>query len=171
MVLLHCLNKTEKGDECYDISVTGIKLNASCFCLLSILLVIVMFPLFSELIKVQRGRMELTKGVKMLFTVFIVFTFCYVTRTIYDLCVDPTLDFPNIFSGVVLPILWDFVPILLMFTYHYKNMKNQKCKSVMANLSDRRSKSSTGDQRSSQLDQSALISTRNSDNAVPRVIS
>ena len=124
MVLLHCLNTTEKGDECYDISETGIKLNASCFCLLSILLVIVMFPLFSELIKVQRGRMELTKGVKMLFTVFIVFTFCYVTRTIYDLCVDPTLDFPNIFSGVVLPILWDFVPILLMFTYHYKNMKN-----------------------------------------------
>ena len=170
-VLLHCLNSTSEGESCYDISSTGIKLNAACFCLLSILLVIVMFPLFSELMKVQRGRMELTKGVKMLFTVFIVFTFCYVTRTIYDLCVDPNLNFPNIFSGVVLPILWDFVPILLMFTYHYNNMKSQKSKGVLSANLDRRSKTSTVDGSSSLVDRSALISTHNSDNALPRVIS
>ena len=107
----------------------------------------------------------------MLFTVFIVFTFCYVTRTIYDLCVDPNLNFPNIFSGVVLPILWDFVPILLMFTYHYNNMKSQKSKGVLSANLDRRSKTSTADGSSSLVDRSALISTHNSDNALPRVIS
>ena len=63
--------------------------------------------------------MKLTMGVKMLSMVFLVFTFCYVTRTLYDWFVTPSANFPNIFSGVSLPILWDFVPIFLMFAYHY----------------------------------------------------
>ena len=98
--------------------------------------------------------MELTKGVKMLFTVFIVFTVCYVTRTIYDLCVDPTLDFANLFSGVVLPILWDWVPILLMFTYHYNNMKNTKNKNLLG------SNSTSGKSRSRNTTQEYGLSSQ-----------
>lgn len=68
--------------------------------------------------------MELTRSVQMLFAVFSVFTVCYVSRSIYDVTVEPTLDFPNLFSGVTLPLLWDLLPISLMFLYHWKNMKN-----------------------------------------------
>ena len=60
----------------------------------------------------------------MLFAVFSVFTVCYVSRSIYDVTVEPTLDFSNLFSGVTLPLLWDLLPISLMFLYHWKNMKN-----------------------------------------------
>lgn len=69
--------------------------------------------------------MSLTRSIKILYAVFFVFTVCYVSRTIYDLTVDPTLEFPNLFSGVLLPILWDFTPILLMFGYHYKSINKE----------------------------------------------
>lgn len=67
--------------------------------------------------------MALTKGVKWLTAVFAMFTFCYITRTIYDFMVVPDFEFAHMFSGVTLPIMWDFVPIFLMFAYHYKNSK------------------------------------------------
>lgn len=57
----------------------------------------------------------------MLTLIFGVFTICYSTRTVYDWMIPPTKNFFNIFTGVSLPILWDFVPIFLMFFYHYKN--------------------------------------------------
>lgn len=63
--------------------------------------------------------MELTQGVKMLATIFGVFTIAYVSRTFYDWLVPPSLAFANSFSGVCLPLLWDFLPISLMFVYHY----------------------------------------------------
>ena len=65
--------------------------------------------------------MELSSGVKMLTLIFGVFTICYTTRTVYDWMIPPNKNFFNIFSGISLPILWDFVPIFLMFFYHYKN--------------------------------------------------
>ena len=67
--------------------------------------------------------MELTEGVKMLAAIFGVFTFSYFTRTLYDWLIDVNLDFANIFSGYVLPILWDFLPIFLMFHYHFQNLR------------------------------------------------
>ena len=59
----------------------------------------------------------------MLASVFAIFTFCYTTRTIYDFTISNDLTFANIFSGICLPILWDAVPIFLMFAYHYQNLK------------------------------------------------
>jgi len=59
----------------------------------------------------------------MLASVFALFTFCYVTRTLYDIFIAPTLGFAQLFSGVCLPLLWDFVPIFLMFAYHFQNLK------------------------------------------------
>ena len=67
--------------------------------------------------------MQLTNGVKMLTTIFGVFTICYVTRTLYDCIVRPTLGFAQLFSGMLLPLLWDFTPIFMMFHYHYKNLR------------------------------------------------
>ena len=57
----------------------------------------------------------------MLTLIFLVFTICYTTRTVYDWVIPPNKNFFNIFTGVSFPILWDFVPIFLMFFYHYKN--------------------------------------------------
>jgi len=68
--------------------------------------------------------MELTQGVKMLFGVFFVFTICYVSRSIYDVTVEPNTNFPNLFSGMILPVFWDFMPISMMFAYHFKNMRD-----------------------------------------------
>ena len=82
-----------------------------------------MVPLILALNNLSKGTLQLTKGVKMLTAVFAVFTFCYVTRAIFDLTIDPNLNFPNLFYGLLLPLLWDWVPILLMFVYHYKNAK------------------------------------------------
>jgi len=67
--------------------------------------------------------MELTKGVKMLFAVFTIFTFCYVTRTMYDIFVSDFLAFENAISGVCLPCIWDGLPIFLMFAYHFQNLR------------------------------------------------
>lgn len=62
----------------------------------------------------------------MLAAVFAVFTFCYVTRTFYDIFVTPTTEFGNIFSGICLPLLWDFTPISMMFIYHFQNLIKEK---------------------------------------------
>ena len=58
----------------------------------------------------------------MLSAVFATFTFCYVTRTLFDFFVSPSLSFTSLFWGVLLPVLWDFIPIFLMFTYHFQNL-------------------------------------------------
>ena len=59
----------------------------------------------------------------MLAAVFATFTVCYLTRTLYDITVEPNLEFMNLFTGVCLPIVWDSLPISLMFAYHYQNLK------------------------------------------------
>lgn len=110
-------------DSCYDATRVGILLNALCFAILSLSLVCTMLPLCSSLKTLQSGRMELTKGVMMLFAVFAIFTFCYVTRTLYDIFVDVNLEFANALSGVCLPCLWDGLPIFLMFAYHFQNLR------------------------------------------------
>ena len=55
----------------------------------------------------------------MLAAIFGIFTFSYFTRTLYDWLVSPSLEFANAFSGIALTILWDFLPIFLMFGYHF----------------------------------------------------
>ena len=120
---LRCVNSNSDKEPCQDIVTMGVILNATCFASLSLLLVITVIPLFSALNTLRKGRMELTQGVKMLSAVFGIFTFCYVTRTLYDILVPPSLEFPEIFSGVSLPILWDFVPIFLMLAYHFQNSR------------------------------------------------
>ena len=116
--IFSCLDdSSETKGDCLGATRTGTILNGVCFALLSISLLAVIIPLFSALRALQQTRMELSKGVKMLALVFGIFTFCYATRTLYDWLVVPTLDFGNFFSGVSLPILWDFLPIFLMFTY------------------------------------------------------
>lgn len=116
-------NASGESSSCQGTLDTGVKLNAACFAILSLLLVITVVPLLSSLNTLKKGQMELTQGVKMLSAVFAIFTFCYVTRTFYDIFVPPTLNFPEIFSGICLPILWDFVPIFLMFLYHLQNTR------------------------------------------------
>ena len=78
--------------------------------------------------------MELTHGVKMLSIVFSIFTFCYITRFLYDILVEPDLAFANAYSGFTLPIMWDFLPILLMFMYHIQNLRILKEPIVIQNI-------------------------------------
>ena len=70
--------------------------------------------------------MELSSGVKMLSAVFGIFTFCYVSRAIYDLVAGVDLQFKNIFTGTTFPVIWDGLPIFLMFAYHMQNSKKIK---------------------------------------------
>ncbi len=124
IILVNCLEgDQETEDACYGATSVGLWLNAACFALLSLLLLGTMLPLCSSLKTLQAGRMELTQGVKMLFAVFAIFTFCYVTRTLYDIFVPANLDFPNLFTGVTLPCLWDGLPMFLMFAYHFQNLR------------------------------------------------
>ena len=125
-VIYKCLKKNpdDSSDACYVPTMLGTKLNAVCFIVLSILLIVSVIPLSQALVSIQRGRMKLTKSVKILFAVFFVFTICYVSRAFYDVMVAPSLKFANLFTGLTLPILWDFVPIFFMFLYHFMNMRN-----------------------------------------------
>ena len=109
--------------QCFEATDIGIILNGANFVLLGLLLTLSMVPLILALNNLSKGTLQLTKGVKMLTAVFAVFTFCYVTRAIFDLTSDPNLNFPNLFYGLLLPLLWDWVPIFMMFVYHYKNAK------------------------------------------------
>ena len=115
-----CFNTDDQ--ECSKATDTGVILNGTCFAMLSVLLVITVIPLFASLRSLSQGRMELTQGVKMLSAVFATFTFCYVTRTIFDFSVNPSTEFQSLYPGLILPVLWDFTPILLMFTYHFQNL-------------------------------------------------
>ena len=123
----HCLNVSETQDpQCYNATNLGIIFNAVAFMILSITLLIVVIPLFKSLRDLRSGNMQLTYGVQLLASIFAIFTFCYVTRTIYDLTVSPNLEFGNLFSGIALPLIWDGVPISMMLFYHFKNMKMLK---------------------------------------------
>ena len=121
----HCLKDTSRTEyqNCWDATELGTKLNGLAFAILSFLLVATVIPLFTSLLALQKAGLELTQGVKMLSAVFAIFTICYVTRTLYDLFISPNLTFAHLFSGVTLPLLWDFTPIFLMFTYHYLNLR------------------------------------------------
>ena len=121
--MFQCLNDKNDDRECYKQIDVGIILNGVCFATLSIILIGTVIPLFTALHTLQKGRMELTKGVKMLASVFGVFTFSYSTRTLYDWFIEANLVFANFFSGFTLPILWDFLPIFLMFAYHFQNLR------------------------------------------------
>lgn len=126
-----CLQDDKEDLECFSATSVGIILNGVCFAILSLLLLMAVIPLFSSLRKLSsQGQMKLTQEVKMLSTVFAIFSFGFVTRTLYDFIVPPNLNFNNIFSGVCLPILWEFVPIFLMFAYHYQNLKQLKKKTT-----------------------------------------
>ena len=104
----------------------GVKLNEACFVTLSICLIVTMIPLFGALLRLSKGRMELSKGIKMLFAVFAIFTLSYTTRTIYDIFIGTSVSFGGLFSGLCLPLFWDFLPTLLMFGYHFQNMREHE---------------------------------------------
>ncbi len=99
---------------------TGQTLNAVSFIVLSVCLVATVLPLLKALRTVSSRSMTLTKEVKMLALIFLIFTLCYITRTIYDFTVKASLDFGAIFSGYLLPLFWDVIPIGLMVFYHIK---------------------------------------------------
>ena len=95
-----------------------------------------MIPLFISLNKLSLGKMELTRGVKMLAIVFSLFTFCYITQFVYNMIVDELdVAFMSAFSGFTLPIMWDFMPILLMFSYHFQNLRILKEPNMTRNKS------------------------------------
>ena len=98
----------------------GQKLNGVCFIILSVCLVATVLPLFKALRNVSQRSMQLTKEVKMLAVIFLIFTVNYITRTIYDFTVGVSLDFRAIYSGFLLPIFWDILPIGMMMFYHLK---------------------------------------------------
>ena len=81
----------------------------------------------------------------MLAAVFATFTVCYLTRTLYDITVEPNLQFMNLFTGVCLPLIWDSLPISLMFAYHYQNLKLLQNKKKKVNESRQNTASSTAD--------------------------
>ena len=119
----HCLSKPDtENPQCYKATDKGVIFNAVAFMILSITLLIVVIPLFKSLRDLRSGNMQLTYGVQLLASIFAIFTFCYVTRTIYDLTVEVNLQFGNLFSGIALPLIWDGVPISMMLFYHFKNM-------------------------------------------------
>ena len=103
---------------------------------MSIFLIGTMIPLFISLNKLSLGKMELTRGVKMLAIVFSLFTFCYITQFVYNMIVDELdVAFMSAFSGFTLPIMWDFMPILLMFSYHFQNLRILKEPNMTRNKS------------------------------------
>ena len=81
---------------------------------------VTVLPLFKALRNVSKRSMMLTKEVKMLAAISLVFTVNYVTRTIYDFTVGVSIDFRALYSGLLLPIFWDILPIGLMMFYHIK---------------------------------------------------
>ena len=87
---------------------------------MSVLFVVTVLPLFKALRSLSQKSMTLTKEVKMLTAIFTVFTLNYISRTIYDFVAEMGLGFRSIFTGFMLPIFWDILPIGLMLFYHLK---------------------------------------------------
>ena len=75
--------------------------------------------------------MRLTREMKMLTTIFVVFTLTYISRTIYDFVAKMDGSFTSTFWGVALPILWDVLPILMMLQYHYTSLHAQRTKEIL----------------------------------------
>jgi hypothetical protein len=63
---------------------------------------------------------KLSSNVKWLSAVFWLFTFAFMSRTIYDFSTKIGGGFWVIYLGLALPLLWDFLPIFLMALLHYR---------------------------------------------------
>ena len=60
---------------------------------------------------------------KMLTSIFTVFTVTYIIWTIYDFLANLDGTFQSTFWGFALVILWDLLPLWLMLRYHLKSSK------------------------------------------------
>ena len=69
--------------------------------------------------------MRLTREMKMLTTIFVVFILTYITRTVYDMIAKMDGSFMSTFTGLALPVIWDMIPILMMLQYHFISMSAQ----------------------------------------------
>ena len=116
--LMLCLERDGSEDNCYGATKLGTILNGVCFAVLTACLLIAIFPLFHSLNRLQSIKMQLSREVKFLSSIFAVFTLGYLTRTVYDFTVPASVQFWQLMTGITLPLFWDFLPIGLMFYYH-----------------------------------------------------
>ena len=114
-----CLrNHAYEWSQCQEKLQTGIIINGFSFVICSSLLFFATIPLFKSLLNLQSRNLELTKEMKMLTSIFTVFTATYVIRTIYDFLAPIDGSFESTFWGFALVIIWDLVPLWLMLSYH-----------------------------------------------------
>ena len=118
VILARCFKGDASNTTCEDMASIGQRCNASAFIILSILLVVTVFPLYYALRKLRKKSMTLTREVVMLASIFGLFTFTYLTRTAYIFWAGVTTSFLKFYLGLALPILWDVLPIGLMLVYH-----------------------------------------------------
>lgn len=50
---------------------------------------------------------------------FTAFTVSYTTRTIFDFTADFENSFTAVFLGQALPLIWDLLPIGMLYVFHY----------------------------------------------------
>ena len=122
-----CLGRTNfDWTVCGKKTQTGQILNGAVFIFESILLIVVTVPLFKALLRLQAKNMKLTKEMKMLTTIFLVFTITYALRTVYDWVVPMNGHFGSTFVGIAMPIVWDLLPLMMMLQYHYNSLLAQR---------------------------------------------
>ncbi len=71
------------------------------------------------------------KEIKLLWVILGVFNITYLIRAVWDSVTNEFyVDYGTMVGVMMLAILWDFVPVMILLVFHYRNYKDQAKQSV-----------------------------------------
>ena len=79
-------------------------------------------------ILVDHDKAFLDQEICKLTIILIIFNSTYLIRALYDFFAEPegTTTVKILVSGMILGATWDFLPVMLLMTYHYRNFRLKK---------------------------------------------
>lgn len=95
-------------------------INGALFGILFVLMAIVSVPLCGILQRFASQNRTISTNVKRLSVIFSIFGFAFFSRSIYDFATKLNGNFWPTFLGLLLPLVWDFLPLFLMALFHLK---------------------------------------------------
>ena len=122
-VSMTCQLREEKNAACLSSNnkQKSQRINATMFAILFFLMVLVSIPLCKVIHKAAHSNRQLSKNVRWVTSIFGLFMFAFLSRSIYDYSTTINGSYVTVYLGLALPLVWDFLPILIMSLMHYRD--------------------------------------------------
>ena len=96
------------------------------FLILTLGMFVSVVPLFLAIRALQKKAVVLSKQIATVVTIFRVFSISFLAVTIFDLALKKSSNFGNLLAGTLLDFLVDFIPLMMMFVFHLKEVLRAK---------------------------------------------